>query len=70
MDVDTVIKCIESFSLADLEKCKDRICQLIHTIKNNVTLTPSMFVDFHDNFVQPGSSLYKDINIELQTFQL
>ena len=65
MDVASVIKSLESFTLADLEKCKDKIAERILYIKNNVT--PSTFVDFHDNFVQPGSTLYNDIIVELQS---
>ena len=46
----------------------DKIAQIILKIKNNAkVLTASSFVDFHDNFVQPGSTLYNDVIVELQS---
>ncbi len=68
MDVDTVIKSFDSFSLAELQKCKDSLlrCILNKINPSNNSISPGDFVDFHSDFISPNSVQYKKVCSELR----
>lgn len=72
MDLDRILRAVDSFSIPDLVKCRDSInqkIQLKQTIKRNViwSKSPVDYVDYHPNFIDKSSVNHQAVLAELQS---